>query len=88
MAEDSQPPGDDAANQSQDWLRRGDDLVQQNRPEEALLAYEQAIRLDPGNARAYCKLRLSSRHDSGLKSGIGFDKNDTTASRANRDPSA
>jgi len=35
-----------------------------------------------------CKLRLSSRHDSGLKSGIGFDKNDTTASRANRDPSA
>jgi hypothetical protein len=33
-----------------------------------------------------CKSRLSSRHDSGLKSGIVFDENDTQAPQANESP--
>ncbi len=33
-----------------------------------------------------CKSRLSSRHDSGLKSGIVFDENDPQAPQANESP--
>jgi eukaryotic-like serine/threonine-protein kinase len=33
--------------------QRGQDLARNNKPEEALAAYEQAIRLDPGMGRAY-----------------------------------
>jgi len=37
MTNDFQQTGDDAANQAQEWLTRGDEFAEQQRPEEALL---------------------------------------------------
>ena len=37
----------------QEWLRQGDNFVSQKRYQEALLAYEQAVRLDPQDALVY-----------------------------------
>ncbi|MHB8600971.1 MAG: tetratricopeptide repeat protein [Ktedonobacteraceae bacterium] len=70
MGEDSQQTGNDAANQSQDWLTRGDELAEQKCLEEALLAYERAIHLDPQNARAHhakgVVLGKLARHNAAL----------------------
>ncbi len=46
---------DEASRQQaqQEWLRQGDNFVSQKRYQEALLAYEQAVRLDPQDALVY-----------------------------------
>ncbi len=56
MTETPQQKDKDKASQQQakqDWLQQGDNFAAQKRYEEALLAYEQAIRLDTQDALVY-----------------------------------
>lgn len=73
---------------AQQWREKGDTLLNQHRYEEAIVAYDQAIRLDPSNAAIYCNkgnalygLKCYQEAIAAYDQALRLDPNDVLAYR-------